>query len=279
MSDLNCPGLHLLDKFSEQINFMEYGITRSEGVTANYMQQLDASLTQAMRDPECVYTAMDTSLPLEGKFQAISGALVCCGHEQLAQITWVSGQTTAPDAELFAISLGVLRCLREENVSRISVYTDSIASARKALDPSVHSEQSVSLAVCKGLDTWLSGDPECKVYFTAVPSKEKWPFYTIFHDMVTNFPQVAYSSKPACVMLDHVQKDKVEKALDEWRQLFSKLSYRGHHFLPLTKDRKVISPTYFNLGPWLSGEENLEDPKLFAHFCRCILGHAPINEY
>ncbi len=108
MSDLNRPGLRLLDKFSERINFMEYGIMRSEGVTANYMQQLNASLAQAMQDPNCVYTATDASLPLEGKFQAISGALVCRGHEQLAQITWVSGRTTAPDAESFAISLGVL---------------------------------------------------------------------------------------------------------------------------------------------------------------------------
>ncbi len=89
MSDLNHPRLRLLDVYAEWINFMEYG-TR-EGATANYMQNLNASLAQAMQDPNCAYMATDASLPTDGKFQAISGALVCRGQEQLAQITQVSG--------------------------------------------------------------------------------------------------------------------------------------------------------------------------------------------
>ncbi len=50
---------------------------------------------------------------------------------------------------------------------------DSIVSVRRALDPSVHSGQSILLVVCKGLSDWLYGDPECQVYFVAIPSKEK----------------------------------------------------------------------------------------------------------
>ncbi len=145
-----------------------------------------------MRDNDCAYTVTDASLPMEGKFQAISGALVCRGQEQLAQITQVSGCTTAPDAELFAISLGVLHCLHEKDITRISIYTNSISSVRRALNPFVHSGQSISLAVCKGLNDWLSGNPEQQVYFVAVPSKEKWLFHTIIYNVVTNFPPVAY---------------------------------------------------------------------------------------
>ncbi len=69
MSDLNQPGLRLRDVYSERINFLEYG-TR-EGATANYMQSLNASLAQAMQDPNCAYTVTDASLPTDGKFQAI----------------------------------------------------------------------------------------------------------------------------------------------------------------------------------------------------------------
>ncbi len=48
------------------------------------MQNLNALLAQAMRDPNCAYSVMDASLLQDGKFQAISGALVCHGQEQLA---------------------------------------------------------------------------------------------------------------------------------------------------------------------------------------------------
>ncbi len=138
----------------------------------------------------------------------------------------------------------------------------------------------VCLISCvQGLSDWLSGDPECRVYFAAVPSKEKWPFHTIVHNVVTKFPCVAYGNRPMRVTLDRVCKDEVEKALDEWRQLFSKPSYRGHQFIPLSNEGKALMPTYFNLGPWMTRGDTSDDPRHFAHFCQCILGHAPIGEY
>ncbi len=99
---------------------------------------------------------------------------------------------------------------------RISVYTDSISLAHRALNPSVHSGQSVLLAVCKSLSNWLSGNPEWRVYFVAVPSKEKWPFHTIVHDIMTKFPGVAYDNRPMHTTLNHIHKDEVKKSLEDW---------------------------------------------------------------
>ncbi len=42
---------------------------------------------------------------------------------------------------------------------------------------------------------------------------------------------------------------------------------------------EALMPTYVNLGPWMTGGDTSDDPRHFARFCRCILGHAPIGEY
>ncbi len=91
-----------------------------------------------------------------------------------------------------------------------------------------------------------------------------------------NHPDTAME---AHITLDRVHKDKVEKALDEWQQLFSKPSYRGHNFLPLSNKGKALTLTYFNLGPWMARADTSDDPWHFACFCRCILDHALIGSY
>jgi len=55
---------------------------------------------------------------------------------------------TAPDAELFAIRSAITLATQQDNCEKIYIFTDSIASACQAVDPSLHSGQSHSLAVC-----------------------------------------------------------------------------------------------------------------------------------
>ena len=80
----------------------------------------------------------------------------------------------------------------------------------------VHSGQSWSLNVCRLLSEWLSGDPERKIHFYAVPSKEKWPFHTQVHDYVTNYPRIAYGVRCNST-LDRLRKDVVEEIHNDWQ--------------------------------------------------------------
>ena len=61
-----------------------------------------------------------------------------------------AGRTTALDAELFAIRLGVSKATSMD-IEHIILITDSLDSARRSVDPSVHSGQAHSLAVCSVL--------------------------------------------------------------------------------------------------------------------------------
>jgi hypothetical protein len=176
-----------------------------------------------------------------------------------------------------AISLGISQATQLEGIKGISVFTDSIALARRAVDPSVHSGQSWSITVCKSLDAWLAADADRTVRFYAVPSKSKWPFHTIVHNHVTKYPRVALGARHTTT-LNRVRKDKVEKALEEWRQLFSRTAYRGRHFLSLKNpdSGNTEQPTYFKGGTWLP---HCDEPCKFARFVRMVTNHAPIGAY
>jgi ribonuclease HI len=105
----------------------------------------------------------DASSTKKDHLQAASAAFIERRGSDLVWIKCPAGRVTAPDAELFAMRLGLLRCLRLENIKTILVFTDSMASAHTVVDPSTHSGQSHSLAVIRALIPWLEVNPLHKV--------------------------------------------------------------------------------------------------------------------
>ena len=67
----------------------------------------------------------------------------------------LAGRTTAPDAKLFAIRLDIAKATSMA-IEHIILITDSLGSARWAVDPSVHPGQAYSLAVCFALRLFFS---------------------------------------------------------------------------------------------------------------------------
>ena len=59
----------------------------------------------------------------------------------------LAGQITIPDSKLFAIRLGIAKATNI-TIEHIILITDSLGSAKIAVDFSVHSEQAYFLAVC-----------------------------------------------------------------------------------------------------------------------------------
>ncbi len=73
-----------------------------------------------------------------------------------------------PDAELTAIRFAIEGALQLEGVTRIVIFTSHLSSAKLACDPSVHSSQGVSLAVCRALLKWFAEVPEATIDFVDV---------------------------------------------------------------------------------------------------------------
>ncbi|KAF4622833.1 hypothetical protein D9613_001563 [Agrocybe pediades] len=187
-----------------------------------------------------------------------------------------AGRVTAPDAELFAICSAVCLAVQQDNCERIVVFTDLLTSAKRAVDPTLHSSQGHSLAVCRALEPWLAEDADCSITFIQVPSKLKWKIHQEAQDecRAFNAPAVQHPS----TSLDSVRRAVTKSVQEDWKTLFRDPDYRGHNFLMLQQpDETVLEPSYINGGTWLPAAGG--DLHLAVRICRCILNHAPIGAY
>ena len=130
-------------------------------------------------DEHAIYCGTDASLPANIRHQAASAYLV---H----RARYIASRVTAPDAELYAIG----KACSLPDVNNITLFTDSIASARRAVNPSVHSGQGHSLAVCRALEQWFANSSH-SVTFVMVHSRFEWGPHHEAHEFVRGLPPVS----------------------------------------------------------------------------------------
>jgi len=137
------------------------------------------------------------------------------------------------------------------------------------VDPSLHSGQGHSLAVCRILAAWLAEDPSCTITFVQVPSKLEWSIHKEAHDYAKGL--ISSAGLWPAMSLDSVWKAVTKRSQETWTCMFEDPSYRGHERL----DGDALKLTYINGGVWLSpvGGNLSVATRLF----RCILNHAPIG--
>jgi len=75
-----------------------------------------------------------------------------------------ASRTTAFDAELFVIRLGVSKTTSMD-IKHIILVNDSLGLARRAVNLSVHSRQAHSIFVCFTLRLFFSGGPSHRIEF------------------------------------------------------------------------------------------------------------------
>ena len=101
--------------------------------------------------PDVLCLRVDVSVPKTTRHQA-TAAVVYDGLVNVSgSVVRVAGCVLSSDAELFAICLAISKAVAMESCERIVIFTDSLAMARRVVDPSVHSGQQHSLEACKDL--------------------------------------------------------------------------------------------------------------------------------
>ncbi|KJA13170.1 hypothetical protein HYPSUDRAFT_1080581, partial [Hypholoma sublateritium FD-334 SS-4] len=238
---------------------------------------LDGIRDEAHAEPNTIYGAMDASVPAEKKYQALAGFALFQGDERVDCARYVSGKVLAPEAELSAIRFVVVRATQVPGCTRIVIFTDHIASAKKALDPSVHSGQGHSLAVCRALLVWFAADPLNTLEFYDCPSKAEWDVHHEVHQFLLGLPPVP-GLRPR-MTLDSLHKYATDRCNAEWRQLFFRNpTFASRQFLQLLDlDNNLIKPSYLKGGSWIPAAK--VSTSLVSRMTRAILGHAPIGEY
>ncbi|CAA7270835.1 unnamed protein product [Cyclocybe aegerita] len=265
------PGDRLLDRYADHLHFDE----RDPG--QDRRPYLDELIVRARADPLTVLAATNGSVPQSNQYQAASAAIIYKGHRELERTRYVSGRVTAPDAELNAISCAVRLAVKQANCQHIMVFTDSMGSAHRAVDPGVHSGQAFSLSVCRVLQEWFEADDLRHITFVYVPSALRWDIHGEAHKYVTEL-KVRVGRRKTDNSIDTLHSKATHSVLDSWSSTFQHPTYRGSEFLELQQpDGQPLQPSYLNGGPWLStfGHSITE----FAHVCQCMTGHVPIGAY
>ena len=121
-------------------------------------------------------------------------------------------------AELFAIRLGIAKAISMA-IECIILITDSLGSARRAVDPSVHPGQAHSLAVCSALRLFFSQGHGYRINFWDCSSKIEWSLHQLVHNDVTN-TKVSARPYPA-TSIDFLCSKSVISCLHTWRILFN----------------------------------------------------------
>jgi hypothetical protein len=229
-----CPELALgkrfMDRFSERVTFYE----KPRGMKPeDWTDTLDDAVDRACQLTDHVSVFSDASSTKKDHLQAASAAFIECRGSDLVRIKRPASRATAPDAELFAIRLGLLRCLWLEDVETILVFTDSVASAHAVVDPSTHSGQSHSLAVIRALIPWLEADPLHKVQFWYVPSQARWDNHGKVHKYVTSTTGKVAVTPATRATLNFCREKSSAQNLDRWDNMFNDPKYHGSNFLHL----------------------------------------------
>ncbi|KJA20098.1 hypothetical protein HYPSUDRAFT_142665 [Hypholoma sublateritium FD-334 SS-4] len=238
---------------------------------------LDGIRDEAHMEPNTIYGATDASVPAKKKYQALAGFALFQGDERVDSARYVSGKVLAAEAELSAICFAVVRATQVPGCTRIVIFMDHIASAKKALDASIHSGQGHSLVVCRTLLVWLDTNPLNILKFYNCPSKAEWDVHYEVHQFLKGLPPVP-GLWPR-MTLDSLRKYATDRCNAEWGQLFFRNpTFAGQQFLQLLNlDDNLIKPSYLKGGSWIPVAK--ASTSLVSRMTQPILGHAPISEY
>jgi len=216
---------------------------------SNQKIKLDALIDKLKDNEHAAYCGIDASLLANVQHQAASVYLIYRQGDVVHQARYIAGRVTAPDVELYAIGAAIVKTCSLPDVHTITLLTDSITSARGAMNPSVHSGQGHSLAVCRALKQWFTNGSH-SVTFVMVHSWFEWGPHHEAHEFVCGLPPV--SSRRMATSLDSIRKKATATCLDSWSTMFQNEKYQSHNFLLLQNlDGGIVQPTYAKGGSWL----------------------------
>ncbi|CAA7267585.1 unnamed protein product [Cyclocybe aegerita] len=211
-------GDQLLDRFADCLHFDKCDPAQDRCL---YLNELIANVRA---DPPTVLAATDGSVPQSNQYQAALAAILYKGHCELERTCYVSGRVTTPDVELNAITCAVRLAVKQANCQHTMVFTDSMGSAHRAVDPSIHSGQAFSLSVCHALQEWFKADDPHRITFIYIPSALWWDIHGEAHKYVTEL-KVRVGRCKMDNSIDVLRSQAVHSVLDSWSSTFQDPTY------------------------------------------------------
>ena len=182
---------------------------------AEYIWNLDAALHSTEENTSCRVIALDVSVPEDCSLQATVAALVFAGGGgvQVDRVTSAAGRHTPPEAERFALQIGVLKAIADRAQSLV-LFLDSMPAIETLLDCSLRSGQIFSLDACQFICPWFAQSPGYTITAWHVPSCFEWKIQHATHDVATLL-RIGAGTRPHC-SLDFLCNASNEAARRDW---------------------------------------------------------------
>lgn len=265
-----------MDRFHKQVHFHEYD-HRDEFAYGFHIAELDCEIGRCSGDESTVVVVTDGSVHPERNLQAVFAAHIYRKGIQVRGYIQPSGRVLAPEAEMSAQRIGICKALSLEGVEKVVVVTDSIAPAKRLMNPPSRGGLAHSLAVSKLLSEWLESHPNRSIHFWPVISKSNWPLHKRVHDDAITL-HASLDARYVFTSYDYMRKRATDAVCDAWIARFAEPNYAGRNWLGLTGGNgRPIKPKYAKGGPFLP-KVNMSN-SLCARFTRAVTNHAPIGEY
>ena len=266
------PGNRIIDIFASCFSFHTFSKCNDKDLN-KHIQQLDDLAIEASGIPFIALIVSDVSI----KNNITTSILHIHIHNKpIIKILHHAVNVTNTEAELFAIRCGINQATCYNEISKITVVTDSIHTARKIFDSSLHPFQKQLTAILKELQMFFSLHQENSIKFWECPGCCNWSFHKTVNAKSKLFhPTPLFPSK---LSWDFSKKQECNDLVNRWKMTFQVLDSKGKHFLDLVDgDENTLEPSYIKGSSWLKyfGHSNT----LCARASRAITNHAPIGEY
>ena len=165
------PGLRVIDNFSDRISF---NVCDKEKDNKSHIHQLDEMVLKFSLSPSVAIIASDVSI----KNNVVMSIMhIHIYNKSLTKMIYYAVLITSTKAELFAIRCSINQAMNFNNIAKIIVITDSIHTARKIFNPSVHPYQIQSAAILSELRNFFNHHEDNSIEFWEYPSCLKWRLY------------------------------------------------------------------------------------------------------
>ena len=160
------PGHHILDKFSDHFSFNLVDKKEKDNIR---VQELDNLVLQNSL-PSSTLVVTDTSIKDNITTLVVH---VHQANSPLIKTVHYAVFVTSSEAELFAMRCGINQACNKDNISKIIIITDSIHSAKRIFNSSLHPLQSHSAAILSKLHLFFNKSQDNSIEFWECPSHLK----------------------------------------------------------------------------------------------------------
>ncbi|KAJ2968467.1 hypothetical protein NUW54_g13208 [Trametes sanguinea] len=266
------PGRRVLDEYEDRLTWhVTHPKKGSEELDTWVAADLLPRLTAAVNDTRAVTVFCDGSMFTTPRCRTGAAFRAYRAGRLLVRRGIACGKGTSYDAEMMAGGMALAFATRQP-CDVIHVVADNESALTTLLDPSMHSQQLVSVVACRNVREWLSKDARRRIVFHWCPSHEG----IAWNELVDSDAKEAAGlplERDEC-SLAHARHLLAVQLKSDWRKEYRySPTYAGRHFL---RFRVFNTPSHLT-SPAL--KEFGDSCTRMARYCRAVLDHAPLGSF